>query len=408
MVKSSKSLEEIFSRIRASRMVLMVMEEAEEAELERHAGRAQASLDLEAGRLVRAVEYRGRDKRWLLLAIHHLVIDGVSWRILLEDLERGYEQCAAGREIDWGRKTTSLRQWSERLAEYAAGEELGRQVEYWSGPALRGARHLPVDWEGGAERNLTAAQESVEGELEAEETRALLQEVPSVYNTQINDVLLTALERALEDWAGREPLLVDLEGHGREDLFPDIDVSRTVGWFTSAYPVALGGRVGVWEPAKALSTVKERLRAVPGRGLGYGVLRYLGPDEGVRRRLAETPAAGIVFNYLGQVDQVLRGSALFAPSALSAGPTVAPENRRPYPLDISAIVAGGQLRLTCRYSARLHRRATVETLLRRFLDALRLLLAHCRSDRAGGFTPSDFEVAAMTQDQLEELASFLN
>jgi non-ribosomal peptide synthase protein (TIGR01720 family) len=388
-------------------------EREQRAAMEQETERAQSSLDLGAGRLVQAVEYElGERGRRLLLVIHHLVVDGVSWRILLEDLERGYEQLQAGRQIDLGRKTTSFRQWGERLQEYGAEEELQQEVEYWSSADRKQVKPLGLDYEsaGGRAENLVETQSSVVEELEIEETRALLQEVPAVYNTQINDVLLTALSRVLEEWRGRgsEGVLVDVEGHGREEMFADMDVSRTVGWFTSVYPVLLGvSRRGPWEPGKALSTVKEQLRMVPHRGLGYGVLRCLSGNEATRQQMREMGQAEIIFNYLGQVDQVLRGSGLFAPSGESSGNAVAGENRRAYVLEVSGIVVQGKLQMNWVYSDKLHRHETIAHLARRYMQCLRELMAHCRSADAGGYTPSDFSLAAMTPEQLQELALFV-
>ncbi len=399
------------------RKKLSVTDEREQKEeMERDAERVQKSLDLGAGRLVKVVEYElgATGRRRLLLVIHHLVVDGVSWRILLEDLERGYEQLKQGKEIDLGSKTTSFQQWGERLQEYGREEKVGQELEYWSSEARRRVKRLGLDYEGNGEENLIGTQKSVLVELEAEETRALLQDVPSAYNTQINDVLLTALGRAMEEWQGNdgvlgESVLVDLEGHGREEIFADMDVSRTVGWFSSTYPVLLAGsRRGPWEPGKALSTVKEQLRGVPNRGLGHGLLRYVSEDEEVRQRMKELPQAEIIFNYLGQVDQVLRGSELFAPSGDSGGRAMAGENQRAYVLDVNGMVVQGKLQVYWGYSEKLHRRETVERVARQYMECLRELIAHCRSEEAGGFTPSDFVADEMTQDELMEIASLLD
>jgi non-ribosomal peptide synthase protein (TIGR01720 family) len=361
-------------------------------------------------------------KKRLLLVIHHLVVDGVSWRILLEDLERGYEQLKRGEEMELGSKTSSFKQWGERLREYAEQERVKEEVEYWSGEEKKRVKPLARDYEyeeegkgggggkkAGKDLNLVGGQRNVVEELEEEETRALLQAVPEAYNTQINDVLLTALGRSLEEWSGGEGVLVDVEGHGREEIFADVDVSRTVGWFSSTYPILLeGSKRGSWEPGKALSTVKEQLRAVPNRGLGYGLLRYLSKDEETRKRLREMPKAEIVFNYLGQVDQVLRASALLAPAKESSGPPSASQNRRPYVLDVNAVVAQGKLQVNWGYSENLHRRGTIEIIAGKFMECLREVIAHCRREEAGGFTPSDFVGANnMTQKELMQIAAIL-
>ena len=174
------------------------------------------------------------------------------------------------------------------------------------------APNCPVIVLQGGRQNRHAQTVSVR--LDSERTRQLLQQAPSAYRTQVNDLLLTALARVLCRWSGHESALIQLEGHGREALFDEIDLTRTVGWFTSAYPLRLTPS-NIEEAAgqgASIKAIKEQLRAVPHKGLGYGVLRYLA-DEPSRQRMAELPAAPITFNYLGQFDQSFAADALFHP-----------------------------------------------------------------------------------------------
>ncbi len=238
--------------------------------MEEDAAEQQASLSLSTGEMMRAVEYElGELGRRLLVVVHHLAIDGVSWRILLEDLQRGYEQLSRGEEIELGAKTSSYRQWAERLEQYSHSEELKQEVEYWERQQPSGADEEVEELEGRSQA--TARRER--RWLSEEQTKELLAEVPAVYHTQINDVLLAVLWEANRRWKGRRSLVVELEGHGREGLFEEVDVSRTVGWFTSIYPVRLEAESE--DIGGALKEIKEQLRGVPNRGIGYGVLRYL-------------------------------------------------------------------------------------------------------------------------------------
>jgi non-ribosomal peptide synthase protein (TIGR01720 family) len=238
--------------------------------------------------------------------------------------------------------------------------------------------------------------------LDEEETRALLQDVPAAYGTEINDVLLTALAQSLERWTGAPELLVDLEGHGREDLFDDVDLSRTVGWFTTIYPVRLDLRA-LYGPGEALKAVKEQLRRIPRRGIGYGLLRYLSTGEAVQTRLGALPRPEISFNYLGQFDAMMAESSAFGPAAESTGPAHSPRGRRTHILSINGGIAGGRLRMEWGYSASLHRQETVERMAQEFVAALRALIAHCQSPDAGGYTPSDFPDADLSQDDIDAL-----
>ena len=363
----------------------------------------QASLELEPGPLGRAVRFDRGEEGWvLLLVLHHLVVDGVSWRILREDLERACVQAAAGEPVDLGAKSTSFRQWAEALEGYAAGDALRAEAAWWQAQGAEGVAPLPVD--GTGERTEAAAR-AVSVALDPDETRALLQEVPAAYRTQINDVLLCALAEAAGAWTGSPRVRLALEGHGREEeIAAGIDLTRTMGWFTSVYPVVLD-LAGAAGPGERLKRVKEQLRAIPGRGIGYGVLRWLSPDAEVRRALGAQADPELSFNYLGQFDG---GEPAETRVRFAGGPhgrESAAENPRRYLLEVSGAITGGALQLGFVYGEGTHRRETVERLADAYLQALRGLIAHCRAADAGGCTPSDFPLAELTQGELDAVAA---
>jgi len=341
---------------------------------ERAAAALQAGFDLSAGPLTRLCLFNvpqggaGQPARLLWVA-HHLVVDGVSWRVLLEDLEGAYRQAVRGVRPAFPPKTNSFQEWARRLAEHTGSGELARELEHWRETAQVPVPRLPVDFPapGG---NLVRDEATVSFELSAEETADLLQTLPSVYQNRIDEALLSALVRALAGWTGSPRLRVDLEGHGREPLFDDLDVSRTVGWFTSLYPVVL--EAGDAGPGAALVSARERLRAVPGRGIGYGLLRPA---------LEEAPAAEISFNYLGQVDATFDERSLFRPSHASAGPSRSPRAHRSHLLEVGGLVADGRLRVSLTYGSRTHRRETAEGLAEAYAYALRELIQHGRESK---------------------------
>ncbi len=374
------------------------------------AGAAQASLDLARGPLLRFLWYQlGEGEARLLLAVHHLAVDGVSWRILLEDLETACRQVAAGgpSALRLPAKTTSFKEWAERLAAYARGlspEAVERELGHWSGLAGLPVDRLPFEPAEPTERTdpfepfaptaplapaastgLVASSRTVTVELDAAETRALLTELPSAYGTQVNDALLAALAATLARPGGA--LWVDLEGHGREEVVPAVDLSRTVGWFTTLFPVALA--VDSTAPGALLQSVKEQLRAIPDRGFGYGVLRYLRGGEAAAL-LAALPAPRVSFNYLGEFDGSFEGG-LFAPAAEPSGTAQSPRQRRPHALAVSLLVAAGRLRVDWGYSADLFDRGTVERLAAAYAESLRELIAHCRAAGTGDSTHADLE-----------------
>ncbi|MFB9688718.1 amino acid adenylation domain-containing protein [Amycolatopsis plumensis] len=337
-------------------------------------------FELDGGPLFTAV----LDGARLLLAAHHLVVDGVSWRILLADLSTAYTTARAGRPVELPPRTTSFDDWSRRLAEHVTAG--GFATRFWR----RSAPGAGPDGDPRPPRAVTVR-------LAADETAALLRDTFAAYRTRIEDVLVSALARVLGGWLERESVLLELEGHGREDLFEDVDLSRTVGWFTTLYPCPVEvPRDGGW--GAVLKAVKECLRAVPDRGLGYGAVRYLGQE-----RLPE-PRPVAAFNYLGRFDAEPEPGEPFrgAPSAigLSRAPHVTGTSR----LDVTAAVtAGGELEFDWTYSPGVHEPATVTRLATEVLAALREIAAHCAEPGAGGRTPSDFPLAAATQAELDRL-----
>jgi amino acid adenylation domain-containing protein/non-ribosomal peptide synthase protein (TIGR01720 family) len=374
--------------------------------IEAAAASVQASLDLTAGPALRAATFHpgGGEPDRLLLAVHHAVLDGVSWRLLLEDFQTLY----AGGPLP--AKTTSFKRWVERLAEHARSPETAAEAPFWLDERRRDAPTLPVDFPGPRDGGCEGSARTVSRTLSSEETRALLQEVHGAYQTRIDDVLRTALVEAFAGWTGRRALLVDLESHGREHAFEDVDLSRTVGWFTAMHPVLLD-LAEAQGPGEALRAMKEQLRRLPpGGGVGYGLLRYLRGDAGIEARLRELPRPEVLFNYLGQMadgGEGKDGPGLFAQASENSGPALDPRGRRSHLLEINCIVLGGELRAEWTYSADRHQAQTVERLADAFFAGLRRLIAHCQAPESGAYTPSDFPEADLSEEDFATLMARL-
>jgi amino acid adenylation domain-containing protein/non-ribosomal peptide synthase protein (TIGR01720 family) len=371
--------------------------------LEKVAAETQASLDLAHGPLLRIVIFDlGADKpSRLLIAIHHLVVDGVSWRILLDDLERIYNALRRGEAPSLPPKTTSYLQWSEKVQAEAQSGAFAGELEYWTNVLDQPVTPLPLDHAAGTGRNTAGSAQSVTMKLSERETRALLYEITEAYHTQINEVLLAALAEAFRRWTGERRVLVDIEGHGREAIVPAIDLARTVGWFTAIYPVQLESPL-VWEPGAALKQIKEHLRAVPHWGLGYGILKYV-----VNAAALQKQAAPVSFNYLGQLDQAISGSALYRAAPESVGPVYSPLSRRTHLLAFYGSVFGGQFQLALEFSRHVHEEATIEKLADHFMTALRAIITHCTSGESFSYTPSDFPLINVDQEQLDKAFSLI-
>jgi non-ribosomal peptide synthase protein (TIGR01720 family) len=215
------------------------------------------------------------------------------------------------------------------------------------------------------------------------------------------DLLLAALAQVLAHWTGTRTNLIDLEGHGREPLFPDIELSRTVGWFTIVYPAVLEVP-SVAREGDVIKSIKEQLAAMPRRGIGYGLLRYLG-NETTRNALRSCWQAEVAFNYFGQIDAGLAGDSLLRPVMRSVPAQRSPRQLRSHLIEINAMVRGQCLEVTWTFGRDIHRQATIQSLADQYIAALRSLIAHCRAVGEASYTPSDFPLAGMDQKQLDRL-----
>ncbi len=385
-------------RMWASDPVLWVERAGNASALRDHAQRAQRSLSLEQGPLLRGllVDLEQGEQR-LLLAIHHMVVDGVSWRILLDDLQSAYKCLADGVAPAWEHTSNSFKTWAEHLADYARSVALRQEQAYWTSHLQDAPRGLPYDNPNGSLQHKHARY--VTCQLTEADTHQLLHQAPAAYRTQINDLLLTALARVVCRWTGNDRSLIKLEGHGREELFGAIDVSRTVGWFTTMYPVCLTPCADVGDSIKA---IKEQLRAIPHKGLGYGVLKYLG-DAATRQVLDELAEPLITFNYLGQFDQAFDDNSLLRPASEDIGGDMSEAAPMENALCINGQVYNGCLSLTWTYSDQCFEASTVQGLARALELELQAIVVHCGGGRCLAATPTDFPLAQVTQTQLDSL-----
>nr|QEO73559.1 condensation domain-containing protein [uncultured bacterium] len=363
----------------------------EDAVLDDVATAVHAGMDLSTGPLLRAVLFPGESL--LMLSVHHLVVDGVSWRILLGDLESAYRQALAGHPISLGPKTTSFREWAHRLAEHVAGGGLDDQLDHWERLHAQQVVPLPVDLSGD---NTAESARTLTVRLDEQTTHALLHDVPPVYRTQINEVMLSALGQVLTEWTGRNQVLIGMEGHGREELFEDVDLTRTVGWFTTHFPVLLD-LPAVRDWAGLIMSVKEQLRAVPGRGLGHDALRYLSPPGSRGRALGVARDPQISFNYHGQFEVGGAGTGLIRAHTGPHGQFQDPGQPRQYLVEVVGVQESGRLEFIWMYSRNVHREETIQRLATAFTEALAQIVRHCAEPGVGGCTPSDFPLARLDQ-----------
>ncbi|MEQ1527954.1 MAG: amino acid adenylation domain-containing protein [Methylococcales bacterium] len=371
--------------------------------LESEASAQQDRLYLSDGPLMRAVWFNlGEDQpSRVFIVIHHLVVDGVSWRILLEDLAIACRQLMSGEIPVLPAKTTSFKYWSEQIINQVSAGRLQLDKAYWLDTRWCQVPVLPVDDSSGG--NTFALEDNVTIALTEADTLVLLQDVPYAYNTKTDDLLLAALTLTLCDWMCCDSVLIDLEGHGREDIADDLDISRTVGWFTTVYP-ALLSIANSSSLGDALKLVKEQLRVTPMKGMSFGLLRYLSLDVESTAKLATQPKAQIIFNYLGQLDTVMTADTLFVPTLDATGASCDPAAIRAYELEIIGSISDGRMQLSWRYSKERFRKTTIETLSDNYLQHFKALIAHCLLPDSGSYTSSDFPLIALEQSHIDAMA----
>jgi len=359
----------------------------------------QRSLSIERGELLSMVLMQtpdGEEKNRLLIVIHHLAVDGVSWRILLEDLEHLLDELQSGHEASLEAKSSSYRQWQSALVDYGLSHKLQGQKSYWEQVA---SSYKPLPEDKAYEENvLQKDMRDYQVRLSAEQTKYLLQEVPRVYHTEINDLLLASLSAALCNWSGKDRVVIGLEGHGREAISPGVDSSRTVGWFTSLYPVLLPCS----ENADTLiKEVKETLRRVPDKGLGYGVLKYINKEE----KLGGRDPWDLVFNYLGQLDTAVGSGNWLTAAGESRGSEIGEAQISSSRLSVNSAVSAGELVLRWSYSSGHFEKETIHKLAGDYIAQLEWLISYCLEQEEPVYTPSDYGLGA--EISWQELDGFM-
>ncbi|MFJ9030555.1 amino acid adenylation domain-containing protein [Streptomyces sp. NPDC102274] len=379
--------------------------------------RAKGQLDVQAGVMVRIVWFDAGDDvpGRLMFMAHHLACDGVSWRILVPDLVGAYQDLEAGRVPGLRPVETSLRHWSRALSAQAREERRTSELPLWTGilstPGPRLAKR-PLD----PAVDTTGRARSRAVTYGADRARHLFSTIPAAFHCEINDVLLTALALAVQRCVGNErDVVIDVEGHGREPVVPDADLSRTAGWFTSMYPIRLapggadapGRRDSRQELGRALRRVKEQLRAIPDKGIGFGLLRFLNPETSGALAAAEPREIG--FNYFGRfLLPAASGEQDWGP-APETGMTAGADADMPlaHPLEITALTQdtarGPELGVSFTWPEGILDERLVGELADTWFEILDALAAHAAEPGAGGRTPSDFPLANLSQDEVERL-----
>jgi natural product biosynthesis luciferase-like monooxygenase protein/amino acid adenylation domain-containing protein/non-ribosomal peptide synthase protein (TIGR01720 family) len=378
-----------------------IIKEATEAEFAAYCESMQSGINLEEGPLFKVVLFRSVTGDKLLLVAHHLVIDGVSWRILFEDLSNLYQQHLSGQALSLPLKSDSFKEWQNMLAVYSKTEELQKETAYWEAIENNGYKSLPKDNAAGSNLQKDTAQASFT--LNENFTSRLLTQCYKSYKTEINDILLAGLGLVLKEVFAMDRVSIKMEGHGRESITDYQDITRTVGWFTSMYPVGFDldkhtDIIGM------LIEVKETMHRLPNKGIGYGILRYIAEK-------AYTLEPEIMFNYLGDFGSGLEtggGEKLFDFSGDYHGKTITEEMQREFTLLVSGLIADGKLNISISYSNKQYAEATIEKLMKVYQQQVIAIIERIATEEKEYLTPVDLSYKGLSLEQVNELNKDFN
>lgn len=365
------------------------------SEVEEKAIELQTNQDLSKAGLFQILFFKcghGHKNKMFLIA-HHLLTDTISWQILLSDLESIYFQLSRDEELALS-KPTSYHAWGNRLKELSNSGEFDEEIKFWKEQSF--SEKIPVDFDS----HFPIREKSIKTiglEIDSATTESLLRHSNESYHTKTEELLITALMLAFEKWAHIKILCLGLEKHGR--TFSKMDLSSTVGWFTTYFPVSLKIENGTNFKSNIIS-IKEKLRSIPNEGIGFGVLRYLKKTEGL------TQKPPVIFNFLGNqkpIDSDVLGRGKFIMKGVRSA-----ESERYHLLEINAFVGEGRLNLQFSYSEDIHKQETIQNLLAHFENELRQLIEHCSLREKPEYTPSDFPEADMNQNDLDNLLNQIN
>lgn len=356
----------------------------------------QASFDLVNGPLLKVAHFRMQDGDCIGIIIHHLIVDGVSWRIILEDLSSLYSSFTADSKPNLALKTDSFQVWAAAQVEYARSETINQEHHYWNEIGKQQVNPLPKD------KEVNGLIDSGRAfTLDKSTTEALQTKVHKVYGTEINDLLLAGLSLAIEEVLGVDKAILKMEGHGRENLNNEIDVSRTIGWFTSFYPFVLDGSLSS-DPIQRLICIKEDLRKIPNKGIGYGMLKYLN-QKGLENNIVPS----ITFNYLGDFGTNVSNDSdsLFEYLSGNFGTNISKENGNSATLDISGILVHGELSMSIRYASASYHATTIDLFTQAFKNNLTAIIESLTSENTTYLTPSDLSFKGLSLVELSDLNS---
>ncbi len=350
----------------------------------------KSSIDITNGLPIKALIIKDNQSSKLLISAHHLVIDGISWRIYLEDLHNIYNSLLKDEEIRLPSKTASLTDWYNKIIEFAASEALQKEISYWQ-EIEDTDFEIPKD----IQKDSIKVENTnrIQGSLSTEQTEFLLKDSRKIYHTDVLTLLVIALVKTIQEWTNKQEIVIELENHGRH--FENIDVSKTIGWFTAMFPVKIIHKEK--ELKEQIKSIKEQIKKIPNNGVGYGILKYITKSVKAQKDTSE-----IRFNYLGQFDNEINNE-LFNFSDVNTGSETDPGNFLTTQIEINCMISQGQLNMEINYNDKSYKRETIERFNKAFFVHLNNILNHIKSEEDVHFTPSDFDAVELDEEDLNVL-----
>ncbi|GAB6259741.1 amino acid adenylation domain-containing protein [Peribacillus sp. N1] len=350
-----------------------------------------AHLNIENGLLFHVTMFHlGGERQVLLFTAHHLIVDGISWRIILDDFLTILKQLNDKKEVKLPMKTHSFKTWAEALQEYSK-KDFDTEKAYWQQISNRDFTYLVDD---DREEDTVGTANVLYKELDEDTLNNLIKKVNEIYNLELNETLIIALVITLNDLTNRSDIVIELERHGREFVNDYIDVSRTIGWFTSMFPAYFV--VDHEDINNNIKSLKEQLRNIPNKGFNYSILKFLNNE------LRDKGNKHIRFNYLGDFDTIFDREGLNF-SNIKFGLDSDKKNSLTSLMDIDAIVVNKKLKISFTYSRNRFEDETIKKLMDSYVDTLKLILDKCTNEDLKEFTPSDFDAAGISQEELDSL-----
>lgn len=357
-----------------------------------------ADLNLEQGPLMKIGLFHLKDGDRLLIVIHHLVIDGISWRILIEDINTLYNQHTKNKPFELPLKSDSYKLWAEELVQYASSNKCLSEIHYWE--KLESYNFSIIKPDCIYEQSTNEDNAYLTFELEAEKTSLLLSTVHKPYSTDINDILLCALGYAVIDLFNIDKILIIMEGHGRENILENVHIDRTVGWFTSVFPVLFDFSFKE-DMERQILEVKDTFHRIPFKGVGYGILKYLSPFY--NNELSNTDIyPQIMFNYLGQTDEDIK-DGLFTIASENQGNILSNKDRRNCDLDFLGIIRNKSLLMTLSYGRNNFSLRTMQKLMDHYHERLNQIIEFCSDKKEKVMSPSDFMYKKLSIEELDNI-----